>query len=127
MVSLHLQKQMITAAKGPAEPGCAGVVVFLLHKVEPKVAIVLQDGGQNHSFPKGKREKGESLPKTAVRELQEETSLTEKDVRLLPWSEYIDEVKPNGRVSVRYWVAEYIAGKEDKTEPKLAAQDPTEI
>eukprot|EP01095_Lingulamoeba_sp_RSL-Kostka_P011575 TRINITY_DN443_c3_g1_i1.p1 TRINITY_DN443_c3_g1~~TRINITY_DN443_c3_g1_i1.p1 ORF type:complete len:229 (+),score=71.29 TRINITY_DN443_c3_g1_i1:212-898(+) len=58
-------------------------------------------------FPKGGREKGENYLITSLRELQEETSLTEEEIDLfLPVSEvFIDEINRKGNLSVRYLLA----------------------
>ena len=67
---------------------CAGFVV--LNSDSTQVVLVETHQG-NLSFPKGKRHKDETDMQTALRELNEETGLTESDFEIIR-EDYIDEV-----------------------------------
>lgn len=60
---------------------CAGTIVF--NRDGSKCVIIRQDGN-NFGFPKGGKEKNETIEQNALRELWEETSLTEKEIDLIP-------------------------------------------
>lgn len=94
---------------GPRVIHAAGGIVWrprppkrdgLRERVE--VLIVHRPGYKDWTFPKGKPDKGESLPATATREIQEETGYT---VRLgHPLPETLYRVR-GGMKRVSYWVA----------------------
>ena len=67
-----------------------------------EVLLVHRPGYKDWTFPKGKPDKGESLPATAVREIKEETGYTVRLGHPLPESMY--RVK-GGMKRVSYWVA----------------------
>lgn len=67
-----------------------------------EVLLVHRPGYDDWTFPKGKPDKGESLPVTAVREIQEETGYTVRLGHPLPETMY--RVK-GGMKRVSYWVA----------------------
>ena len=77
---------------------CAGIIVF-----DQDNTILVRTSHGNHSFPKGKREKGESYIVAAWRELQEETGLTQMHIELLD-NVFFDELSGKGNPSVRYFV-----------------------
>jgi 8-oxo-dGTP diphosphatase len=79
-------------------PGEDGVEVALVHR--PRY--------DDWSFPKGKLDTGESLPVTAVREVQEETGQACRLDAILGDVRY--EV-PEGRKLVRYWAAQARGGE----------------
>jgi len=81
---------------------CAGIIVF-----DNDNTILVSTSCGNHSFPKGKRNKGESYIDTAWRELKEETGLTQEHVKILD-NIYIDEVSQKGNPSVRYFIGQLI-------------------
>lgn len=87
----------------------AGLEVLLVHR--PKY--------NDWSWPKGKVEKGETLPECAVREVEEETGLKIHLGLPLPAARYT--VGKNLQKHVAYWAAE-VTG-----EAKLKASDPKEI
>jgi len=97
-------------------PPCAGIIVF-----NGDSTILVQTDALKYSFPKGKRNKGETPIEAAWRELKEETGLTSENVQLISDTEYIDEVSRKGLPSVRYYV-----GKLIKNIPKLQF-DPMEL
>lgn len=99
---------------------CAGIIVFGGCVAGGKVlptgiqTILARTERNNYSFPKGKRNKGETDIVAAWRELQEETGLTQNNVRLLE-GVHFDELTGKGNPSVRYFVGALI----DDTQRKL--------
>lgn len=87
----------------------AGLEVLLVHR--PKY--------NDWSWPKGKVEKGETLPECAVREVEEETGLKVHLGLPLPPARYT--VGKNLQKHVAYWAAE-VTG-----DPKLQPENPSEI
>ncbi|QKF94753.1 NUDIX hydrolase [Fadolivirus algeromassiliense] len=86
---------------------CAGVVVF-----DGDMTILVCTERGHYSIPKGKRNKGETDIQTALRELQEETGLTNDYIELLD-DFTLDEINERGNLTIRYYVAKLI--KEKKT------------
>jgi 8-oxo-dGTP pyrophosphatase MutT (NUDIX family)/phosphohistidine phosphatase SixA len=76
----------------PAAGGASGVEVLLIHRARY----------DDWSLPKGKREPGEHLPVTAVREVFEETSVRPVLGPRLPTTEYLAAGRPK---RVEYWSA----------------------
>lgn len=70
---------------------CAGIVVF--SKALDKIVLVKTHAG-HYSFPKGKREKGESVVLCAFRETLEETGISADNLRILK-DQLIKEFKNN--------------------------------
>ena len=98
---------------------CCGIILFL------KDDVVLVKTGQGHyGFPKGKRKKGETDFENAVREVEEESSIRPKDIKLYKHNDgnyvTVDEIK-NTYPSIRYFVGE-LTRKVD-----LAMEDPEEL
>ena len=95
---------------GPRVIHAAGGVVW--RRIPPRnpedakdrveVLLVHRPGYKDWTFPKGKPDKGESLPATAVREIEEETGYTVRLGHPLPETMY--RVK-GGMKRVSYWVA----------------------
>ena len=81
---------------------CSGIIVF----DKDKTILVATKLG-NFSFPKGKRDKGETDLETAWRELREETGLTSEHVQLIT-NEYFDELSSKGNPSIRYFVGRLV-------------------
>lgn len=83
---------------------CAGIVIF--H--DQKTVLVESVKKGYLSYPKGKREKGESNLEGAFREVEEETGITESQIELLRDENdepiYIDEKSNKGNPSIRYFV-----------------------
>lgn len=88
---------------------CAGIIVF-----DGDKTILVNTSHGNHSFPKGKRNKGESYFDTAWRELNEETGLTQEHVKLLD-DTFIDEFSSKGNPSVRYFIGKLMIPTETFT------------
>lgn len=84
-------------------PPCAGIIVF---NGDQTILVSTEQG--NLSFPKGKRNTTETDIAAAWRELQEETGLTQNDVRLVD-GVHFDELSDKGNPSVRYFVGQLIA------------------
>lgn len=81
----------------------AGVLLLRTSRSGPEVLLVHRPRYDDWSFPKGKRDPGEPLPVTAVREAGEETGLRVRLHRPLPPAVYR---LPNGRAKiVEYWIA----------------------
>ena len=78
-----------------------------------EVLLVHRPGYKDWTFPKGKPNKGEALPVTAVREIEEETGYAVRLGHPLPETMY--RVK-GGMKRVSYWVARPV-GKPDKFKP----------
>lgn len=89
-----------------SKPPCAGVLVFRNHRDGTQIILVQARGG-TWGFPKGKRERGESVEQNALRELTEETSLVREQISPLP-GVTIDELSAKGNLSVRYFIARLI-------------------
>lgn len=74
-----------------------------------EVLVVHRDRYDDWSFPKGKRERGESDEDCALREVEEETGLRCALGAELPSTQYTDG---HGRPKrVRYWFMEPVAGE----------------
>ena len=80
--------------RAPKQPGDT--------KDRVEVLLVHRPGYKDWTFPKGKPDKGEALPATAVREINEETGYTVRLGNPLPETMY--RVK-GGMKRVSYWVA----------------------
>ena len=89
---------------GPTGPVvAAGAVVWRERDGEPLVLLIHRDHHQDVSLPKGKVDPGESVPTTAVREINEETGYRVHLGAPLGTAEY---VLPSGRDKVvHYWSA----------------------
>lgn len=101
-------------------PPCAGIIVI---DIQNNKTILVCTEYDNYSFPKGKRNKGETIIDAAWRELGEETGLRKENVDIL--SDYnIDENSDRGNVATRYFVGKLIKENEeitfDQTELKKA-------
>ena len=81
----------------------AGVVV--LHWCEDQYRYLLLRAYDYWDFPKGMVEPGESPLQCAIREVEEETTITQLDFR---WGEVYRQTQPynHGRKIARYYVAE---------------------
>ncbi|PCN46527.1 DNA mismatch repair protein MutT [Curtobacterium sp. 'Ferrero'] len=89
---------------GPTGPVlAAGAVVWREQDGQPLVLLIHREHHNDVSFPKGKVDPGESVPTTAVREIEEETGYRVHLGAPLGTAEY---VLPNGRDKVvHYWSA----------------------
>ena len=80
----------------------------------PEVLVVHRPKYRDWSFPKGKREEGETDEETALREVEEETGYSCELGPELPGTSYIDR---KGRPKeVRYWVMTVVEGEFAPTE-----------
>ena len=80
----------------------AGGLVVRRHDRVLEIVLVHRPLHHDWSFPKGKRETGETLELAAVREVREETGMTCRLVRFIGHTEYVDR---KGRPkAVAYWV-----------------------
>lgn len=80
--------------------GCGGFIV--LNQNKTKCLLV---NSNNWGFPKGKKEKHESIMQCAIRELNEETSLTENDITIDYNFPMLFELSHKGEQSVGLFVA----------------------
>ena len=81
---------------------CSGIIV-----IDSDKTVLVSSKNDNYSFPKGKRNKGESSMDTAWRELFEETGLTKEHVELVD-DFVIDETSNKGNICIRYFVGKLI-------------------
>lgn len=91
----------------------AGGVVFRKRKNVLEI-LLIQDRFGYWSFPKGKREQGETDEQAALREIQEETQLSGKIMKRLPSTTYhIRSQKDQGiQKVVTYFLVQYLDGIE---------------
>ena len=81
----------------------AGAVLYRLEGTTPPCAVVHRPRYDDWSLPKGKADPGESLPVTAVREIEEETGFVATVRSRLATTAY--PLKENVRKEVTYWAA----------------------
>src|SRR5699024_4765171 len=81
----------------------AGAVLYRMDGTSPRVAVVHRPRYDDWSLPKGKVDPGESLPVTAVREIEEETGFTSVLQSRIGTTAY--PLKENTRKEVTYWAA----------------------
>lgn len=79
---------------------CAGIIVF---NQNLDSTVIVKTENNNYGFPKGKRNKGESLEDNAFRELEEETGI-KKDLINIVDREYILEMSHSGNPAIAYFV-----------------------
>src|SRR6266852_9503656 len=84
----------------------AGAVVWRPGQAGPEIALVHRSRYDDWSYPKGKRERGEHVLRTAIREVREETGLAVVLGRALSPSVYPTSA---GTKHVSYWAARYVA------------------
>ena len=98
---------------------CCGIVLFF----NDDVVLVKTDAG-HYGFPKGKRKKGETDFENALREVEEESGIRLKDMKLYKNDDgnyvTVDEIK-NTYPSIRYFVGEL------NCKIKLEMEDPEEL
>jgi 8-oxo-dGTP pyrophosphatase MutT (NUDIX family)/phosphohistidine phosphatase SixA len=86
----------------------AGAVLWRRTNTDVELALVHRPRYDDWSLPKGKLDRGESMPHAAVREIAEETGLTARlGARLLD----VHYDVPEGPKTVRYWAAEACGGE----------------
>lgn len=86
--------------KPPPPPPCAGVVVLRRGEAEAECLLVQTPEG-HWGFPKGKRNRSESVLDNALRELFEETGLMRLQLALRE-DVSVDEVSNKGNLAARY-------------------------
>jgi len=93
---------------------CAGILIYRFFNHSLQFALVKSKKGK-YSFPKGKREEGETNYECAIRETKEETGILEKDLIFVKndSNEYYtyDEYSKNNNKSIVYFLAEIKEGK----------------
>ena len=105
----------------------AGGVIYKKTDSIPKVALIAKKGKAVWCLPKGKIEKEESSEAAAAREIQEETGLTGRLIKLLGDVTYW-YVSPADKArifkKVRFFLFEYIKGSLTKyADPEGEAED----
>ncbi|AYV76972.1 MAG: NUDIX hydrolase [Barrevirus sp.] len=90
---------------------CSGIIVIDLETEETILVLTDYD---NYSFPKGKRNKGETSLETGLRKLTEETGLTQEDIQIID-NITIDEKSDRGGLATRYHIAYLIKNKKQIT------------
>ena len=83
-------------------PPCSGIIV-----IDNDKTILVSTKNGNYSFPKGKKNKGETSLDTAWRELNEETGLSKENVEIID-DFVIDENSNKGNIAIRYFVGKLI-------------------
>jgi len=84
----------------------AGAVVWRPGDAGPEIVLVHRSRYDDWSYPKGKRERGEHVLRTAIREVREEAGLAVVLGRALSPSVYPTTA---GTKHVSYWAARYVA------------------
>lgn len=99
----------------------AGGVVFRKHKKEVEV-LLIQDRFGYWTFPKGKKEPGETDEQTALREILEETQVSGKIIKRLPSTlyHYPNEAGQDMQKIVTYFLVEYLDGAENPQEEEIS-------
>lgn len=87
----------------------AGAVMYRMEGGVPHCAVVHRSRYDDWSLPKGKLDAGESLPTTAVREIDEETGFECVLESLIGTTAY--PLKENTRKEVTYWSARSLGGR----------------
>jgi 8-oxo-dGTP pyrophosphatase MutT (NUDIX family) len=78
---------------------CAGFIIFNSDKTK----TVLVETHRGHlGYPKGKRHKDETALDNAMRELNEETGITQDEINILPGS--VQEYSRKGNPNIQYFV-----------------------
>jgi 8-oxo-dGTP pyrophosphatase MutT (NUDIX family) len=95
----------------------AGGVVFRLQRAEPEILLV-QDRFGRWTFPKGKKEAGETDEQTALREISEETRITGRIEQKLTTTGYTYHHPEHGQVEkqVSYFL---VAALSDDAQPQV--------
>lgn len=93
----------------------AGGVIFRLMDNRPEVALISVKGGKVWGLPKGTVEPGESMARTAHREVREETGLDGKLIEKIGHIEYFFSFKEGVELRrvfkiVYFFLMEYTAG-----------------
>jgi 8-oxo-dGTP diphosphatase len=87
----------------------AGGIVMREHSGELEVLIAHRPDHDDWSFPKGKMDEGETLGRTAEREVEEETGFKCRRFDRLPVVRYVD-AKDREKLVV-YWTMEIVSGE----------------
>lgn len=93
---------------------CAGVIVF---RRERKECVIVRQNVTSYGFPKGSRERGETVYQGAIRELKEESGLIRDDIKLITSEgKYVtvSEYNRKGNIGVIYLIGEFIGSDTHK-------------
>lgn len=94
----------------------AGAVLVRGQGTKRAVALIHRPSYMDWSLPKGKREPGEKLPVTAVREVEEETGIT---IRLGVPLDSLHYVIPKGPKIVHWWVGRELRSSKRKPDDEV--------
>ncbi|MFH0806610.1 MAG: NUDIX domain-containing protein [Candidatus Brennerbacteria bacterium] len=101
----------------------AGMIIYRRTKEGPKF-LLLYSGGSYWNFPKGKLNEGEKNFKAALREVEEETGLSIRDLQFRSWFRVADHFTyVRDRQKIRKTVTYYLA-ETKKAEVKLKIVPP---
>lgn len=101
----------------------AGMIIYRRTKEGPKF-LLLYSGGSYWNFPKGKLNEGEKNFKAALREVEEETGLSVRDLQFRNWFRVADHFTyVRNREKIRKTVTYYLA-ETKKAEVKLKIVPP---
>ncbi|WP_296376424.1 MULTISPECIES: NUDIX hydrolase [unclassified Pseudonocardia] len=109
-----------TVAPRPVSVRAAGAVLWRASESGTELALVHRPRYDDWSFPKGKLDRGETMPFAAVREVAEETGWR---CRLGPVLGDVHYEVPEGPKLVRYWSAQAVDGADG---PGFSANDETD-
>ena len=87
--------------KSPISP-CAGCIVYGYDKFNVLYFALVKTHNDNWSFPKGKKNKGETLGQAGFRETREETGIREDQIELLE-DKYLYELSDKGNLATTYF------------------------
>lgn len=111
----------------------AGIIVFRREAGECLVLLILSRLTKRPlwEFPKGGVDEGETVKQAALRELFEETGITEDEVRLLPGFERTEDYRfTSGRSDRRSLIHKqvtYFVAETNKSEVVLSAKESSEF
>lgn len=99
----------------------AGGVVFRKHNRKVEI-LLIQDRFGYWTFPKGRKEPGETDEQTALREILEETQVFGKIIKRLPSTlyHYSNEAGQSMQKIVTYFLVEYLDGAESPQEEEIS-------
>jgi len=103
------------------------VAIIVFRKEEEFRFLILWKKASDHyreawEFPKGNAEKGEGEMQTALRELQEETGLTEKDVQFYDFHDKVSFFYRNEQQELIRKELSFVMARTTKSEVKISSE-----